>query len=65
MLDNLMKKTGCDTRTPSATTTTTTTSVGNDDEKEEITGKTREKKFSGTEDCTRVIPMRMVPCVTL
>ena len=44
MLDNLMKKTGCDTRTPSATTTTTTISVGNDDEKEEITGKTREKK---------------------
>ena len=43
MLDNLMKKTGCDTRTPSATTTTTTTSVGNDDEKEEITGKTRGK----------------------
>ena len=52
MLDNLMKKTGCDTRTPSATTTTTTTSVGNDDEKEEITGKTRGKKSSGTEDCT-------------
>ena len=31
MLDNLMKKTGCDTGTPSATTTTTTTSVAEHD----------------------------------